>query len=513
MFIQLINPPQIQSIMAVACLSPGPPIGLAYVAAAVRNAGHQVSIIDAIGEAPVQYTRTDRIIAHGLTQAQILDRIDASADVIGIGCMFSANWVFLRPLIHAIKARYPDKLIICGGEHFSGLPEYSMQTAPIDFIVMGEGENTIVALLDRIANHIGRDYSAVSGICWRDADAKIIRNCATKSIRDVDAIAWPAWDLVDLESYYRYGMCPTVNPGSRTLPIIATRGCPYECTYCSSPSMWTRRWYPRDPLSVVDEIEHYVKTYNVDHFPLQDLTPLMKREWIKTFAEELIRRNLNIKWQTLSGTRSEVINEEILKIIKASGCDTLNYAPETGSDRVREGVKKYINMDRMYQAIDWTVKAGLNLGIFIVIGLPDETEADIRETVKMARKIARLGVLDISPSFYIPIPGTDLFNELVAEGRLELNDETLMIPTFLMDARITEKHNMCRHMSAAKLSFYKWWIILNFFVVSWVTHPQRLLQLVSNLLKDKDTTKLSKALNIVKNRWLARFGAGRFASR
>ncbi len=144
-----------------------------------------------------------------------------------------------------------------------------------------------------------------------------VRSSATPPRARVDAIdeiPWPAWDLFDIEAYNTHGLKTGIDYG-KMVPIIATRGCPYSCTYCSSPRMWTTKWLARDPVLVADEVEHWAKTYGADNFPFQDLTVVIKRDWIIAFCKEILSRNLDIRWQLPSGTRCEVIDEEVADLL------------------------------------------------------------------------------------------------------------------------------------------------------------------------------------------------------
>ncbi len=142
MKIQLIHPPVFLNMAAMTALRPSLPLGLAYVAASLRKAGNTVSVLDAVGEAPDQVTTGPhaKLVVLGLVPQQIVERLDPEAAAFGITNMWSFSWPVVRDIIRAVKARFPDKPIVAGGEHFTGLPQFSMQQAPIDFIVTGEGE-------------------------------------------------------------------------------------------------------------------------------------------------------------------------------------------------------------------------------------------------------------------------------------------------------------------------------------------------------------------------------------
>ena len=146
MYIQLIHPPVYLNVHAMTALRPSLPLGLAYIAAVLREAGHRVSLLDAVAEAPEKVTPDRHLHRHGLTPEEIVERLDPEADAFGLTNMWSFSWPLVREIIHAIKARYPEKPLVCGGEHFTGLPVESMETAPIDYIVAGEGEDAAVAL-------------------------------------------------------------------------------------------------------------------------------------------------------------------------------------------------------------------------------------------------------------------------------------------------------------------------------------------------------------------------------
>src|SRR6201999_3016153 len=151
-------------------------------------------------------------------------------------------------------------------------------------------------------------------------------------IRALDTIPPPAWELVPLENYLSNGLTNGVNLG-RSMPMLASRGCPYQCTFCSSPFMWTTRWVSRDVHLLVDEIIEYQERFGITNVDFYDLTAIVKRDWIIKFCEEPLRRGVKITWQLPSGTRSEAIDAEVVGWLERSGCRNLSYAPESGSER------------------------------------------------------------------------------------------------------------------------------------------------------------------------------------
>jgi radical SAM superfamily enzyme YgiQ (UPF0313 family) len=238
----------------------------------------------------------------------------------------------VRELLHKLRAAFPKVAIVCGGEHFTAVPELSMEQAPIDFLVLGEGEETAVALFRAL--ELGLDHAVIPGIVYRAADGTVQKNPRRDRIKNVDQIPWPAWEYFDIEAYSSNRLVSGIYYG-KTVPILATRGCPYQCTYCSSPNMWTTRWFAREPKDVIDEIETYHKRYGATNFPFQDLTAILKRDWVVDFCNEVERRGLKITWQLPAGTRSEIIDEEVASLLVRSGCRSLNFAPESGSERTR----------------------------------------------------------------------------------------------------------------------------------------------------------------------------------
>ena len=150
---------------------------------------------------PAQATPEAGFVRLGLTDEQILARIDPTVGAIAITNMFSFNWPALRELIRAIRTRHPGKTIVCGGEHFSALPELCMQSAPIDYIVMGEGEEIAAELFAHLGTGAPFDPATVRGICWRRPDGEVVRNQRAERTKQVDQIPWPAWDLFDLDAY------------------------------------------------------------------------------------------------------------------------------------------------------------------------------------------------------------------------------------------------------------------------------------------------------------------------
>ncbi|MFO1053864.1 MAG: radical SAM protein [Planctomycetota bacterium] len=498
MKVQLVHPPLYLNVHAMTALRPSLPLGLAYVAAALREAGHEVSLLDAVALAPKQVARSSlkkQLFALGLTVEEIVARLDPSADAFGVTNMWTFSWPLVRELIQQMKARFPDKPIVCGGEHFSGLPELSMQQAPIDFVVRGEGEEGAVEVFNGL--RLGRDkvdWSEVAGIWYRDAQGKPVQSKLPRErIRNIDDLPWPAWDLIDIQVYNDEGFINGLNQG-KTVPILATRGCPYQCTYCASPNMWTTRWYARDPKDVVDEMQFYKEHHGATNFPFQDLTAILKRDWIIEFCKELETRKLNVTWQFPSGTRCEVIDDEVAELLARTGGRSLALAPESGSERTRKLIQKRMKTESLLEAVKASVKAKLNVTIFIVIGFPHDVDADLRETKKLVRQLGRMGIDDIAVGFFFPIPNTQLYRELMEKGRVSLADEFLLTPIFANEEKLLPENNYCESLDARQLTRWKYSLLANFYFTSFLFHPTRPFRILWNALRGRETRKLETYL-------------------
>jgi len=495
--IQLIHPPVYLNVFAMTALRPSLPLGLAYIASALRKAGHEVSVVDAVGKAPDQVTPGSRrqISQLGLRPEQIVEHLDPNADAFAMTNMWSFSWPVVRETIELVKKRFPNKLMICGGEHFNGLPEYSMNQCAIDFVVLGEGEETAIELFGALQSGF-TDYAKIPGIWYRDAAGKPTKSLANRERKkNVDEFPWPAWDLFDVKAYDENRLVTGIKFGM-TVPIMATRGCPYECTYCSSPGMWTRKWFARDPKDVVDEIGHWHKVFSANNFPFHDLTAIVKKSWIVDFCKELATREFcgKITWQLPSGTRCEVVDEEVAMWLKKTNGISLNFAPESGSAETRKRIKKQLKEESLIRAVKASAKYGLNASAFFVMGFPEDTTKDLKETVRLARKLAWLGITDMAYGFFFPIPNTELFRQLEKDGRCKLDDEFLLTPIFANEGRVRDEHNYSYHLTSKQMTRWRVWTLLNFYAVSYGTRPWRIFTTIWNSLIGKETRKMETFL-------------------
>jgi anaerobic magnesium-protoporphyrin IX monomethyl ester cyclase len=417
----LIRPPAVETFR-FSSLSITPPLGLAYVAGSLVAAGHDVRLLDAVTEAPRQHTRYFRGYLVGLRFEQIVERIPADAKLIGITVVFTHEWPAIVRLIDAIKHRYPDVPVVLGGEHVTSMPEFCLLTSRADYLVLGEGEETVVELADALER--GTPPAELLGVAYREggeAGGDVVVNARRTRTLAVDAIPPPAWHLVDLDTYHENRWMGGMYSSTKSVPILATRGCPYQCTYCSAPNMWTPRWIPRDPKLVVDEIEHYVRTMGARNFPFQDLTAIIKRDWIVEFCRELLARGLDITWQMPTGTRSEAIDAEVAALLRETNMISMAYAPESGSETTRQLVKKKMKTDRMFESMRAAVDAGLNVMVFMVIGFPHDTDDQIRENLDFLETIAEIGINDAAVGFYMALPGTQIFESLYDAGKIRID--------------------------------------------------------------------------------------------
>lgn len=474
-------------------LNATPPISLAYLAGSLTHAGHELQLIDAVGEAidRVAPSFREELVIHGLRTDEIVERVDPSSELIGVSCLFSHEWPVVRALVDALGQRFPGVPIVCGGEHATAVPDFCLTTAPrLTACALGEGEETIVDLADAVAG--GDALSKIRGLVVRDADGALLRTPSRERIRDVDTIPPPRWDLLPIDVYLDAGCSFGVDRG-RTMPILATRGCPYRCTFCSSQQMWTTRYATRAPELVVDEIEGYVATFGVENIDFYDLTAIVRREWILEFCRLMIERRVPVTWQLPSGTRSEALDDEVCRMLYRSGCRNVSYAPESGSERVLKRIKKKVKLERMLGSMRAATASGLNIKANIIIGFPDERLEDLFETARLIVEMARAGCHDVSVWTFSPYPGSELFADLSAAGRIPaISDDYLA--GLLSYSNLLGAVSYCEHIPARHLEGYRVAGLTLFYGVSYALHPTRPLRTLVNMTRSRYESRLEMSL-------------------
>lgn len=510
--ITLIRPPAVEAFR-FATTSITLPLGLAYVASALKSKNFKVQIIDAVGNDPKNRVGYYKGYLVGESLSDIISKISISSKFIGITVVFTHEWPLVVKLIDLIKKKYTTKKVILGGEHVSAMPEFCIATSKADFIVMGEGEETILELMNA-NSHEEQKLKQIQGLGFKLKNEVII-NPRRKRRTDLDEIALPDWKSFEVKKYHENRFVGGMYSENITVPILATRGCPYQCTYCSAPNMWLPRWIPRDPLKVVNEIEYYKKQFNAKNFPFQDLTAIIKKEWIKAFCEEIVKRKLNITWQLPTGTRSEAIDDEIADLLKKSGMTSMAYAPESGSEETRKFIKKRMKTENLFKSIDSAAKAGLNIAVFIVIGFPHDNNKNLRENINFIKRLASQGVTDVSVGYYMALPGTQLFNSLFDSGKITLDKKYF---SHILDSlAIVPSQKYCFNLSKLKLLYFKIFFLFTFYKYKNKSSIFKNLKSLFSLLFSKNNhdsklqTALKNAFNSMidtirskKKRWITR---------
>jgi len=459
----------------------------------MRQKGHNVEMIDAVSQAidkKSAWPAAKDITKVGLDIDEIVNKIPVSSDVIGITCMFTPIWPHVRKLVKAVKDHFPKTPLVMGGENITGAWQTVLATSPVDFCVLGEGEATFEELVNTMGN--GGDFSRIRGIAYRDEGRPVI-NEPRPRIMDIDSIPLPAWDLIDMEKYIDKRLFMGASKG-RTIPIIATRGCPHQCRFCTACNMWKKAWVPRKAERVIDEIELYMNKYNADDFQLMDLTAITRKDWTMQFAGEILRRKIKINWQLPVGTRTAIIDREITDLLVESGCRDITFAPESGSQKTLEMMGKKVDIRQLENSIKAALASRMTTCLFFLIGFPGEDRQDIKKTFKLIRRMAFIGVHEIAISTFIPIPGTDIFDELRKEypERFKLTDEFCYMLFSSLSLNKTNSWNS--NFSDRKLSNLRMRGLIMFYAISYAIRPWRLVRLLVNLFTGKQEMKVDRVL-------------------
>lgn len=460
-----------------------PCLAYAYLSAYVSHHGYACTIVDGIAEGlnriwPLQ--QWPGFQCHGLTFEEILDRIPLSAEVIAFSAMFSGEWPVQRELINEARKRFPDALFVIGGEHVTALTEYVLRDCPaLDLCVRGEGEHTFYEILETYREE--RDFNLVNGVAYIDSGGKYTEVGSLPRVREIESIPWPQWPDGYMERFWKAGKSYGVQ-SDRDMPIMASRGCPYQCTFCSNPQMWTTRYILRDVGDLIAEIKSYMQSYNITALQFYDLTAITKKGWTVEFCNRLISEGIRLKWSLPSGTRSEALDAEVLDLLQKTGCNYLVYAPESGSPETLRKIKKRIDLDKLTESVLEAKRLGIVVRTNLIIGFPHETRANVFETIRYGLYLAFKGADEVSINIFSPYPGTEIFAELIDDGKVALNDNYFMSLTSLNSDYTALNPMTCnRHMGRVELALYRIGFMLMNYAVGYLVYPSRIVRTIRNV--------------------------------
>lgn len=363
-----------------------PPLGLAYIAAATRENGHEVKLIDL-----------------GIERRDIsMDMLDW-ADIVGI----SADTPGYREALSIARtAKNAGKTVVMGGYHATFLDRDALDTGLTDFVVRGEGEDIFVNLLNTL--ECGGDLTQVLGISFLESGT-YRRNRDAVPPGKLNDMPFPARDLLEIKRYNgRMDGLPFTN-------LITSRGCPYNCYFCSSSKFGGLKWRARNAKSIVDEIEHLESTYGYKAFSFMDDNFTLSPKRVFEFADELEKRSLNhIRWWCFSRVDILVKNENMIKRMAEAGAYMVFLGLESNNETILDSYNKHIGNDQQQRAIELLTKYGIKIHGSYIIGDIKETKAMVEHTINWARQV---NAKTTQFSILTPYPGTALYDDVEKENR------------------------------------------------------------------------------------------------
>ena len=426
----LINPPRIHP-KSWGKPTVYQPWGIAYVAAVLEQE-HKVSIIDAPTEGWRNLEQIDETKYRvGLTNKEIADRIKRlSPDIVGINIPFSGWSKCAFEVANTVKRIDKDIITVLDGLHPSARPVECLSDPNVDFVVRGEGEQTISELVGALEQgNAADDLKKIRGIGFITSGKSVITP-PRQEIQDLDSLPFPARHLLPMDTYFA---AVKENPirgviRKRWAIMTTSRGCPHECIFCSNHIVMGRKWRARNPEKVVEEIEQLVDTYKIKQIDFYDDNMTLKKKRVIEICDLIKESGLDIEWYVPTGVRADTLDEELLIRMKASGCRGLRIAPESGVQRVvNQIIKKNQNLKDVEKAVLLSKKVGIKLGVFFILGLIGETKEDIKETINYAYKLRKLGAESFHFSIASPLYGTELYEQAKRNGFLrdDFSDESL----------------------------------------------------------------------------------------
>lgn len=374
------------------------PLGLTALAAFVREYGFSVDILDC------NYYFDDTDLEFEAWFVENYVKKYPKIKVIGVTTTTPTINVSYR-LATLIKQYYPNCIFVLGGSHASFVPDEALNNDAVDCVVMGEGEETLLELLQ------GFSFGDINGLAYKifsEGELSFIRNKPRTRKKALDDLPMPAYDLIDIQSYR-----PIIGNFKRlpAMMLVTSRGCPWSCSFCRRTvgKMWTYR----SAESLYNEFKYLSETYGVKDIAIMDDVFTVSKARVEEFCNLLITKPLDIQWQCFA--RVDIVDKDMLMMMKKAGCWGIMYGVENFDQEILNSIQKGVEIEKVFNAMQWTKNAELESRVCMIVGNDGDTEEGINENIKLLK---RLDPDLISVSILTPFPGNDVFNKTIREDRI-----------------------------------------------------------------------------------------------
>ncbi len=427
MRVLLVNPPQTVDHKSIPFI--GLPLGLLYIASYLKEKGIEVRVFDSLTcKSGFVKKKTADNIHLGASYEEIRRAIiSIKPDVIGISNPFSSQMENAIIVAKLVKQSLPQAKVVVGGPHASSFPEDFLMTGSVDYVIRGEGELAIYNLLRELSADAHKQrLESINNLSYVK-DNRIISN-PVKQIDSIDELPFPAYHKINMANYLDLmskgiGRISLVKTGERKISMITSRGCPFNCIFCSIRGHMGRRWRSHSAEYVLEHIQFLKRRYRIDHISFEDDNLLLDVARFEMILDGIKRKNIKLSWDTPNGVRADKLSIKLLKKMKRTGCSSLKIGIESGNQEILDSVvDKSLNLKAVIKAAEMCQKVGIPLIGFFVIGMPGETKKSIKQTIDFALYLKDKYNMDSVVSIAIPMVGSRMYE--IAKSRNYLVDGT-----------------------------------------------------------------------------------------
>ena len=433
-------------------------LGLAYLAAFIRNSGFNPYIIES---EVLNYSIKDII---NIIESEKPGYVGISSVT---GTIFKA-----AELAKSIKKVHPRLTVIIGGAHVSAVPRETLERFPsFDIGVVGEGELTLLNILKTLQSN--DNLSKVNGIVYRDGD-NIRLNKAVDFIKDLDDLPLPAWDLIPGFPKL-YNLAAPISVKKPEASIITSRGCPYNCLFCDR-SVFGEKYRFHSSDYVFEMFEVLKSSYNVRNIMIYDDSFMAHKKRLHDVCEKLIKKKNKVTWSCIGNVH---VDFESLKLMKAAGCWQIGFGIESGSERILKIIRKSQKIEQVRTTINLTRKAGIRIRGFFIVGSPEETVEDIQKTIDFAKE---LPLDDFQMTNFTPFPGSEAYRIAHKYGSFDNSWENMnaLKPTFVPYS--LSESELTYYQNKGHRDFYLRFRIVFRYLLFAIKYPRMLLNMFNGLL-------------------------------